>query len=385
MNFYYWCPFLSEVATVKAVINSAHSLSKYSKDNLKVHIINSVGEWSNFKKEIKEKKIELINFQKDENFYNKLPRYSYIKSRFSYILIVLRSYSKLYKFLKTKTESDYLIIHLISSLPLLYLILFNFKCKFILRISGFPKLNIFRKVLWKLSANKLYKIFSPTKDTKEMLINLKIFDRSKINVLKDPIVDIKKINILKKYKNSKSNKINNYIINVGRLTKQKNQNFLIEGFAEVKKKNKTLKLIILGDGELKKELIKKALKLNILNDIHLLGHIENVYPFYKNAICFVLTSKWEDPGFVMIEAAASKLPIISSNCDNGPKEFIEFDKRGYLYENYSLKSFTDTFERFMSDKIKNHQIVEKKTLEAFKETKFYTKFSHFNKMIKILN
>ena len=87
----------------------------------------------------------------------------------------------------------------------------------------------------------------------------------------------------------------------------------------------------------------------------------------------------------MIEAAASKLPIISSNCNNGPKEFIEFDKRGYLYENYSLKSFTDTFERFMSDKIKNHQIVEKKTLEAFKEAKFYTKFSHFNKMIKILN
>ena len=63
---------------------------------------------------------------------------------------------------------------------------------------------------------------------------------------------------------------------------------------------------------LKNELIKKSIKLNIEKDIIFLGHKENVYPYYKNAMCFVLTSKWEDPGFVMIEAAASKLPIISS-------------------------------------------------------------------------
>ena len=62
MNFYYWSPFLSEVATVKAVLNSAYSLSKYSKGNFKPCIINSVGEWTNFKDEIKDKQIELIDF-----------------------------------------------------------------------------------------------------------------------------------------------------------------------------------------------------------------------------------------------------------------------------------------------------------------------------------
>ena len=55
MNFYYWSPFLSEVATVKAVLNSAYSLSKYSKGNFKPCIINSVGEWTSFKDEIKDK------------------------------------------------------------------------------------------------------------------------------------------------------------------------------------------------------------------------------------------------------------------------------------------------------------------------------------------
>lgn len=68
MNFYYWSPFLSEVATVKAVLNSAYSLSKYSKGNFKPCIINSVGEWTNFKDEIKDKQIELIDFYQKKKF-----------------------------------------------------------------------------------------------------------------------------------------------------------------------------------------------------------------------------------------------------------------------------------------------------------------------------
>ena len=101
-------------------------------------------------------------------------------------------------------------------------------------------------------------------------------------------------------------------------------------------------------------------------------------------MCFVLTSKWEDPGFVMIEAAASRLTIISSNCNNGPKEFIKDDERGYLYENYSLKSFQETFDRFMQDSKTNNNNIEKKNLKAFKEAKHYTKFSHYNEIMKCI-
>ena len=198
MNLYYWSPFLSEVATVKAVLNSAHSLSKYSRGNFKPYIINSVGEWTSFKDEIKDKQIGLIDFCQKNFFYKNLPRFGYIKSRYSYLLIILKSYRKLYKFLKSKEKNDYIIIHLISSLPLIYLILFKFECKFILRISGFPKLNIFRKILWKYSGKRLCKIFSPTIDTKKMLINLKIFSEEKIELLQDPIINIRNINSLKR-------------------------------------------------------------------------------------------------------------------------------------------------------------------------------------------
>ena len=50
------------------------------------------------------------------------------------------------------------------------------------------------------------------------------------------------------------------------------------------------------------------------------------------AEAFILSSLWEDPGFVLIEAAACNLFIISSDCKNGPREFLDNGKNGILYE-----------------------------------------------------
>ncbi len=382
MNFYYWSPFLSNVATVKAVLNSAISIKKFSKQ-INPNIINVIGEWTSFEKQIKKNNINTISFEKNNEIYNKLPRYSYLKSRFSYLLIFIRSAIKLYKFLSLRKKNDYIILHLITSLPLILIILFNFKCKFILRISGFPKLNFFRKVLWKLSEKKLHKVLTPTKDTKTMLVNKKIFNNKNITVVRDPIINISEISLLKN-ENLDEIKKEKYIISVGRLTKQKNHKFLIDGFKIIKKKFSDLKLVILGEGELKENLINQVKKLNLSNDIKFLGYKENVFKYYKNSLCFILTSEWEDPGFVMIEAAASKIPIISSDCKNGPKEFINFDERGYLYKNYDLQSFQSKFFEFMNDNNLNKKKLDNKILNALKEAKKYTKYSHFKEMLKII-
>ena len=96
MNLYYWAPFLSHVATVQAVLNSASGVKKYS-NKVQPHIINAVGEWSLFEKKIKEKGIKLVSFKKSDTFYKKLPRYSFVKSRFSYLLICLVTFLNLCK------------------------------------------------------------------------------------------------------------------------------------------------------------------------------------------------------------------------------------------------------------------------------------------------
>ena len=183
---YYWSPCLNKVATVKATINSALSLSKYSKD-YDVKIINVCGEWNNYKSYLKENNIGLEKLSFD--YYNFLPKNGFIKSRISYLIIILISFIPLIVFLKNK-KPDFFIIHLITSLPLVLINLLKSKTKIILRISGFPKLNFLRKKLWKVSRKKIFKITCPTRDLKINLINNNIFEENKIIKLFDPVINI---------------------------------------------------------------------------------------------------------------------------------------------------------------------------------------------------
>ena len=77
-----------------------------------------------------------------------------------------------------------------TSLPLLLFKIFKFKSKLILRISGNPKLNFFRKFFWSLLNKKLFKITCPTKELSIKLSQKKIFNTEKIFHLPDPVIDI---------------------------------------------------------------------------------------------------------------------------------------------------------------------------------------------------
>ena len=76
--------------------------------------------------------------------------------------------------------------------------------------------------------------------------------------------------------------------------------------------------------------------LKINKNVFLIGHIENIYPLMSNAIAIVSSSLWEDPGAVMIESSYCQKVVISSNCPNGPEEFLSFGKGGYLFNNNSI-------------------------------------------------
>ena len=109
-------------------------------------IINSCGEWDDYKHLFESHNIKIINFK--YKFFHKLPKQGFLKSRFSYFLIYILCFFPLLNLLKN-SKPDFLISHLITSLPLTLVQLFKFKTKFILRISGMPKLNFLRKIFWK--------------------------------------------------------------------------------------------------------------------------------------------------------------------------------------------------------------------------------------------
>lgn len=366
-KIFYWSPFLVPIATPKAVINSAYALEKYS-DNYECSIINFFGEFNFFKEDIEQKKINLKNnfFTK---FYKFLPYKGKIRSRFSFLIIFVLSFFPLKKIILDE-KPDYLIVQLITSLPMFLLLLFKFNTRFILRISGLPKLGFFRKLLWGIALKKFYLITCPTKATLEYMKSLNIVSENKIRLLYDPIIEVKNIN--NKKSATKITHHSNYFLAAGRLTKQKNFLFLCKAFKIIISKYPNFKLLIAGDGEDKKKLVDYIDKNKLKKNIFLTGHVDNIFPLMKGAEAFILSSLWEDPGFVIIEAAFCRTPVFSSNCITGPKEIIKNNYNGFLFESNNIESFLDCFEILLKKK-NNSEVL----LNNLRYTKKFTLFNHY--------
>lgn len=379
-KIFYWSPCLDRVGTIISTINSAISLSKYDKNN-DVKIINVCGEWDQYKEMLNNNSINLVDL--NFKYFKILPKKGFFSSRFSYIVIYLLSFFPLY-FLLKKEQPNKIVLHLITSLPLTLLNLFKFNTDFILRISGYPKLNIVRKFFWKLSSKKLKIITCPTLDLKKDLENLDLFDQDILHYLPDAIIRIK--NLRKKDDFPEDfNLIKNkrVILSAGRLTKQKNFSYLIDEFSDFLKINNNFVLFILGEGEDKKKLIQLIENKGLKEKIFLLGFKQNIYSFMRNSEIFILSSLWEEVGFAMVEAAICNSYIISSDCPNGPKEFLNNGKNGILFKSNSKKSLSNSLINY-SNLDKEKIFADKVILK--KKTSNFTMFKHYltlNKLLKL--
>ncbi len=378
-KIYYWSPFIDKVATVKSVINSANSLRKYDQNNIPV-ILNTLGEWDEYKTDIHEKKIDLINLTDSKLLIQKPEARGFLRSRFLYMLIIFRLFFPLMKFLKKK-EDHFLIIHLITSLPLI-LNIFVRKKNVILRVSGLPKFTLLRKLIWKFGINYVDYVCCPTIDTKENLEKEFPKHKPKFKVLRDPIISASEILKLRKEVESSLSLNEDYFVSIGRLTKQKNHILLLNLILSLSKKGINIKIFIIGDGEEKNNLIKFIKANNLENLVKLLGYKDNIFPYLVNSKALISTSLWEDPGFTIIEAAFCNTTVISSDCPNGPKEILNNNEGGYLFKSNSLNDLEKVFLKYLDDekkKINNKKIMIKKIAKDF------TLFNHYKNLMKILN
>ena len=373
----YWSPFISNVATIKAVINSALSINRYSDQKYESLIIDVFGEWkSNTNNETYDLKFYSLNY------ITKLLKFSsegFIKSRIKYIIIFLLSFVSLKKFL-IKVKPEFLIIHLITSLPLLLNLIYKFDTKIILRISGKPQMNIFRYIFWKVALKKVYKITFPTIESLEYLKNLNLVDENKFELLYDPVFIIKDVSKKKQEPINDFNlKKNDYFLAIGRLTKQKNFIFLIKCFSKLVKDHPDIRLIIIGSGEEKTKIDRFISANNLDQNIILLGYQKNVFKFLKSCKAFILSSLWEDPGFVLIEAMVSDCVVLSSNCPNGPKEILE-KNNGLLFQSNSETDFIYNFNHLISLSDSEKKIIK---INAKKKIKNYSIFHHYQQLQKL--
>ena len=369
---------MKKVGTTTNVLNSLEAFRKYSKNKYEIKLINVFGEWDNYLNENKYiSKIDLFR----SNFILNGNNNGFLRSRFYTILIFLRSIIPLINLIK-KNDYEFILCHLVTSLPIFISIFSKKKIKIILNIAGYPKLNILRKTFWKLFGKSIYKVICPSDETKELIKKKKIFLENKLIKIEDPHINISVFNKKKLELAPKDLLEDEYIICIGRLTKQKNFLFLIHSFQSVINIKPNIKLLIIGEGEERKNIENLIKKYNFQDKVYLYGYKKNIYHYLKNASCFLSVSLWEGPDLAMLDAAYLNIPIICSDCPSGRKEFINEGEAGYIFKLNDKKSFLKEFNSFFNEE-KN--ILEKKLVQAKKKVKNFTMYKYFTRIANIIN
>ena len=139
------------------------------------------------------------------------------------------------------------------------------------------------------------------------------------------------------------------VLGVGRLVPQKDFATLIQAFARAEKPEGT-KLIILGQGPLRDDLLGLVKKLRVDNFVDLPGFQKNPYSFFANAAVFVLSSLWEGFGNVIPEAFALGVPVVSTDCNYGPNEIVRNGINGLLVPPGDIDAMARGIERMLRDR-----------------------------------
>ena len=130
-------------------------------------------------------------------------------------------------------------------------------------------------------------------------------------------------------------------------------------------------LLIIGEGELENDYRRIIKKGNLKSKVNILGYKKNIFNYIYKAKCVISSSLWEDPGFIMVESAFVGTPIISSDCPNGPKEFIGNGDNGFIFKSNNENSFKEELDNFLNvsrDELFKKKLKQKKDLNFLQVT-----------------
>lgn len=204
----------------------------------------------------------------------------------------------------------------------------------------FPKNSYLSKNIF----SKSYKIIAVSKAISEKIVEEYCYNN--VETIYNPI-DFKFIDEKSKATIEVSGK---YILAVGRMNDTVKQfDILINCYAKSELPKNNIKLIILGDGKHLEDLKKLSKILNLEDKIVFEGNKSNPFPYYKNALYTVLSSRNEGFPNVLLESLYCETPVISFNCLSGPNEIITNRENGILVENQNQEKLSEAMNELYFD------------------------------------
>ena len=170
------------------------------------------------------------------------------------------------------------------------------------------------------------------------------------------------------------------IISVGRLEKEKGFDMLIDAFSMFAERCPGWKLYIFGKGSQEKELHKQIKRLNLEWYVRINAPTNSLYEEYQKSEFYVLSSRYEGFGLVLLEAMSCGIPCVAFNCKYGPAGIIDDGRSGLLAENGNVRELAEKMIIMAADKEERLRM----GIEARKQTAKYKKDNIMQKWIELL-
>jgi exopolysaccharide biosynthesis WecB/TagA/CpsF family protein len=132
-------------------------------------------------------------------------------------------------------------------------------------------------------------------------------------------------------------------VTAGRLVPLKDHEMMLRALA-IHRKRFDSRLMVLGIGPLQQALSDLVVQLGLTTSVDFLGFRCNVLPFFRQADGFLLTSRCEGFGNVIVEALGCGTPVISVRCDHGPAEILDNGRYGVLVESRDPQAMSDAMD-----------------------------------------
>ena len=230
--------------------------------------------------------------------------------------------------------------------------------------SKWLPIKVLYKILMKLTYKQSNIVIANSEDTRDDLLKHKIVSKNNCKVISNPVLPFNVFELGNETITDEWLGNNNKIIlNVGRLTYQKNQELLIRAMVEIIKYRSDVKLLILGEGELKSQLNQLIISLQLVNYVKIIPPVNNPFPYYRNSDLFVLTSRYEGFGNVLVEALAFGLNIVSTSCNGGPSRILANGKFGVLLDSQCPQELSKSIIQQLTSPLADKQTLRKRASE----------------------
>ena len=228
----------------------------------------------------------------------------------------------MYDMKKIFKKNNYFVVHAYNSTMNLFSLYVAKRCGIPVRIS--ESLSMAHDGDWKTVIKKILRIMSKWfanyyiscgEDCGRWQFGNKLYNLGKVDVFKTVInTKFNAYNPELRYKTRREFGWEDKIVigHIGRFTAQKNSVHMIEIFASVANKEPRAVLCLIGDGELKDDMMSKIKELGIENQVDYLGRREDIQQFYNAMDCFILPSLYEGLPVVGLEAESCGLPMFFS-------------------------------------------------------------------------